>query len=128
VLGAQWQHQIRELTDVSEENGANYILVAVVTVVIAAALLGLARAVKSLVRLVARLLGRYIPPRTAVAAAIVVVILLLGFLVTGVLPRVAGAAADSVFGGAEDGTAAGITEPRRRCARAARSRWRRGRR
>ena len=111
VLGAQWQHQIRELTDVSEENGANYILVAVVTIVIAAALLGLARAVKSLVRLVARLLGRYIPPRTAVAAAIVVVIVVLGFLVTGVLPRVAGAAADSVFGGADNGTAAGIARP-----------------
>ena len=111
VLGAQWQHQIRELTEVSEENGADYILVAVVTVVIAAALLGLARAVKSLVRLVARWLGRYIPPRTAVAAAIVVVIVVLGFLVTGVLPRVAGAAADSVFGGADSGTAAGIAEP-----------------
>ena len=111
VLGSQWQHQIRELTDVSEENGANYILVAVVTIVIAAALLGLARAVKSLVRLVARLLGRWIPPRTAVAAAIVLVILVLGFVVTGVIPRVAGAAADSVFGGADSGTAAGIAEP-----------------
>ena len=111
VLGAQWQHQIRELTEVSEENGADYILVAVVTVVIAAALLGLARAVKSLVRLVARWLGRYIPPRAAVAAAVAGGHR--GARLPGDRRPAAGAvaAADSVFGGADSGTAAGIAEP-----------------
>jgi Alpha/beta-hydrolase family/Alpha/beta-hydrolase family N-terminus len=36
---------------------------------------------------------------------------ILGFLATGVLPRAGIAAADSVFGGIDNGTAAGIAEP-----------------
>jgi uncharacterized membrane protein len=111
VLGAEWQHDIRELVEASQPSEANYILVVLVSIVVAAAIIAVARAIWSLVRLVARLLGRFIPRRAATAAAVLVVVLILGFLATGVLPRAFTAAANSVFGGVDNGTAPGIAQP-----------------
>jgi uncharacterized membrane protein len=82
-----------------------------VSILIAAALLALVRGIRSLVRVVARQLGRFLPHRAASALAVLVVFLILGFLVTGVLPRAAIATANSVFGAADNGTSAGIAEP-----------------
>jgi len=111
LLGAQWQHEIRELVEATQPSEANYILVVLVSILIAAALLMVGRAIRSLVRFVARQLGRFLPRHAATALAVLVVILILGFLATGVLPRAATAAANSVFGATDSGTAAGITEP-----------------
>jgi uncharacterized membrane protein len=111
VLGAEWQHDIRQLTEASQPSEASYILVVLVSILIAAAIIAVARALWSLVRLVARLLGRFIPPRAATAAALLIVVLILGFLATGVLPHAFTSAANSVFGGADNGTAPGIAEP-----------------
>jgi uncharacterized membrane protein len=111
VLGAEWQHDIRELVEASQPSEANYILVVLVSILIAAAIIAVARAIWSLVRLVARLLGRFIPRRAATAAAVLVVVVVLGFLATGVLPRALTAAANSVFGGVDNGTAPGIAQP-----------------
>jgi uncharacterized membrane protein len=111
VLGAEWQHDIRELTEASQSSEASYILVVLVSILIAAAIIAVARALWSLVRLVARLLGRFIPPRAATAAALLIVVLILGFLATGVLPRAFTSAANSIFGGADNSTAPGIAQP-----------------
>jgi uncharacterized membrane protein len=111
VLGARWQHQIRELVDAGQPSEARYVLVVAVSLVIALALLTLARGIRSLVRVVQRPLSRVMPPRAASAAAMLVVILVLGFLATGVLPRAAVGTANSVFSGIDSGTAAGVTEP-----------------
>jgi uncharacterized membrane protein len=111
VLGAQWQHEIRELVEAPQPSEAQYILVVVVSVLIAAALLAVARGIRALVRLVARPLRRVIPRRAAVALAVLVVVLVLGFLGTGVLPRAATGLANSVFSGVDNGTAAGIAQP-----------------
>ena len=111
VLGAEWQHQIRELVDASQPNEAQYILVVIVSILVAAALIAVGRGIRWLVRLVARPLRRVIPPRAATAAAVLVVCLVLGFLVTGVLSRAALGAANSIFGGLDDSTAAGVAEP-----------------
>ncbi|MBV9446774.1 MAG: alpha/beta-hydrolase family protein [Streptosporangiaceae bacterium] len=111
VLGARWQHQIRELVDASQPSEAQYILVVLVSVLIAVAFVTVARGIRWLVRLVARWLGRIIPRRAATAAAVLVVCLVLGFGVTGGLSRVAFGAANSFFGGIDNGTAAGIAEP-----------------
>jgi uncharacterized membrane protein len=110
-LGAEWQHDIRELVEVSQPSEANYILVVLVSILIATAILAVVRAIRSLVRLVARLLHRFIPYRAATALAVLIVVLVLGFLAAGVLPRAAIAAANSVFGGVDNGTAAGIAQP-----------------
>ena len=111
VLGARWQHDIRQLVDARQASEARYILVVIVSILIAAALLMVARGIKSLVRAVARQLRRFIPHRAATATAVLVVVLVLGFLATGVLPRASIAAANSVFGGIDAGTAFGITKP-----------------
>jgi len=111
VLGAQWQHQIRELVDVTQESEANYILVVLVTVLLTAALIMVARGIGALVRLIARLVGRVIPHRAAAAATVLVLCVLLLLLATGALSRGALSAANSVFGGVDSGTAAGVIQP-----------------
>ena len=111
VLGAQWQHQIRELVEATQESEANYILVVLVTVLLTAALIMVARGIRALVRLIARLVGRVIPHRAAAAATVLVLCVLLLLLATGALSRGAISAANSVFGGVDSGTAAGVTQP-----------------
>jgi uncharacterized membrane protein len=111
VLGAQWQHQIRELVDITQESEASYILVVLVTVVLTVALIMVARGIRALVRLIARLVGRVIPDRAGAAVTVLVLCVLLVLLATGALSRGALSAANSVFGGVDNGTAAGVTQP-----------------
>jgi uncharacterized membrane protein len=111
VLGAQWQHDIREAVEAPQPSEARYLLVAGVALLVALALLMVARAIWWVVRMVARLFGRFIPARAATALAVVVVCAVLGLLVTGVLSRLAIEAANSVYGGIDNGTAAGTTQP-----------------
>ena len=111
VLGAEWQHQIREIVDASQPNEANYILVVVVTVLLTALLILAARGIRALVRLIARLVGRVVPHRALAAGTVLVVCVLLLLLATGLLSRGALSAANSVFGGVDSGTPAGVTQP-----------------
>jgi len=111
VLGAQWQHQIRELVDATQENEANYILVVLVTALLAVALIMVARGIRAVVRLIARLVGRVIPDRGGAAVTVLVVCVVLVLLATGVLSRGALGAADSAFSGVDSGTAAGVVQP-----------------
>jgi uncharacterized membrane protein len=111
AAGAEWEHQIEEAAGASQPSEALYFLVVLVTILVAAALVAVARGVRWLVRLVARQLGRVIPHRAATATAVLVVCLLLGFLVTGVLPRAAIGAANAYFGNIDNSTAAGVIEP-----------------
>ena len=111
VLGAEWQHEIRELVDTQQPSETRYVFVAGVALAIFAALIGLGRGIRSLTRASARTLGRFIPRRAANALAVVVVFAILGFGVTGVLPRVAISRANSVFQDLDNGTPTGISEP-----------------
>jgi uncharacterized membrane protein len=110
-LGAQWQHDIRELVEAGQPSEATYILVVLVSVLIAAAIIGVVRGILALVRVIARPLRRVIPHHAATALAWLIVVVILVFLATGVLPRAFVRGANSVFGGADNGTAAGIAEP-----------------
>jgi uncharacterized membrane protein len=111
VLGARWQHDIRQLVDASQPSEARYVLVVIVSLLIALVLITVGRGLRRLIRLVASFLGRWIPARAATALAVVVVCAVLGFAVTGVLSRVALGAANSIFSGIDNGTALGVTEP-----------------
>ena len=111
VLGAEWQHQIRELVEAPQPSEANYILVVLVTVLLTAALIMVARGIRKLVRLIARLVGRFVPHRAAAALLVLVICALLLLLGTGLLSRGVLAAANSVFGGTDSGTASGVTQP-----------------
>jgi len=111
VLGARWQHDIRELTDATQSSEANYILVVLVTVLLFAALVLVSRGIRWVVRLIARLVGRVIPHRVVAAVVVLIASVLLGFLVTGGLSRGTLALANSIFSGKDSGTAAGVTQP-----------------
>ncbi|HEY6495923.1 MAG TPA: alpha/beta hydrolase [Trebonia sp.] len=111
VFGAQWQHQIRELVDASQPSEANYVLVVVVTLLLTAALILVARGIKKLVALISRLVGRVVPHRALSATLVLVLCVLLVLLVSGGLSRGAIGAANSIFGGVDSGTATGVTQP-----------------
>jgi uncharacterized membrane protein len=111
VLGADWQHDIRELNGASQPPEADYILVVLVTILLTLALIALVRGIRWIVRLIARLTGRVIPHRALAAVVVIVICVLLGLVATGALSRGALAAANSVFGAKDGGTAAGVTEP-----------------
>ncbi len=111
VLGAEWQHQIRELVDASQPSEASYVFVVIVSLLIGLAIVTVARGLRQLVRWVARLLGRVVPARAATALAVLAVVVVLGLLVTGVLSRLAIGAANSVFADIDNGTAAGVVQP-----------------
>jgi len=49
-LGAEWQHQIREIVDASQPSEANYILVVVLTVLLTTLLILAARGIRAVVR------------------------------------------------------------------------------
>ncbi|MBO0775304.1 MAG: alpha/beta-hydrolase family protein, partial [Actinobacteria bacterium] len=110
-LGAEWQHQIRELNDASQPSEARYILVVLVSILIAAVMIAVVRGIRSLVHVVAGPLRRVIPHQAATALAVLIVVVILGFLATGVLPRAAIGGAESFFGNIDNGTAPGIAEP-----------------
>jgi uncharacterized membrane protein len=111
VEGARWEHRVQELTGADQPSEGRYVFVVLVTVLIATAVLMVARGIRWLVRLVARLIGRVIPPAEAIAIAVLVVCVVLVFLATGVLSRAALGAADSVFGDLDNSTAAGVVQP-----------------
>jgi len=111
TLGAQWQHDTRELTGASQPPEADYILVVLITALLTWALITITRGIRWVVRVIARLIGRLIPHRAVAAAVVLAVCVLLGLVITGALSRGALAAANSVFGGVDGGTAAGITQP-----------------
>jgi uncharacterized membrane protein len=111
VLGAQWQHQVRQLTEAGQPAEADYVLVVLLTALLAVALVMAARGVRWVVRAIARLVARFVPHRAAAAAVVLVVCVLLGLLASGLLSRGALSAANSVFSGVDNGTAAGISQP-----------------
>jgi uncharacterized membrane protein len=111
VLGAQWQHDIRELVEASQPSEADYILVVLVTVVLTIALIMVARAIREVVRLIARLVARFVPHRAAGATVVAVICVLLVLLGTGLMSRAALGLANTVFSGVDSGTSAGVVQP-----------------
>jgi uncharacterized membrane protein len=111
VLGARWQHDIRELVEAPQPNEANYILVILVTALLTLGLLMAARGIRWVVRQIARLVGRFVPDRAAAATLVLVTCVVILLLLTGALSRGVLALANSVFSGVDNSTAAGVTKP-----------------
>ena len=111
VLGARWQHETRQLVGSGQASESAYVLVVVVSILMAAGAVLIFRGLVALVRAIARRLGRYIPPRAATAAAMVIVLVVLIVMVDGVLPRAALGWASSVFGAADETTDVGVGAP-----------------
>jgi uncharacterized membrane protein len=111
VLGARWQHDIRELVDATQPSEANYILVVLVTALLTLGLLMAGRGIRWVVRQIARLVGRFVPDRAASAFLVLVICVVIVLLLSGALSRGVLGLANSVFSGVDSGTAAGVTEP-----------------
>jgi uncharacterized membrane protein len=111
VLGARWQHEIRELVEATQPSEANYILVILVTALLTLLLLLAARGIRWVVRKIARLVGRFVPDRAAAATLVLVICVVILLLLSGALSRGVLDLANSVFSGVDSGTAAGVTEP-----------------
>jgi uncharacterized membrane protein len=111
VLGARWQHDIRELVEAPQPDEANYVLVVLVTALLTFFLLMAARGIRWVVRRIARLVGRFVPDRAGAATVVLAVCVVILLVLTGALSRGVLALANTVFSGVDSGTAAGVTQP-----------------
>jgi uncharacterized membrane protein len=111
VLGARWQHQVRELAGAAQPSEGRYVFVVLIAIVVTALLLTIARALWWVIRWVARLLGRFLTPKMAAAGALLIVCVLLVLLVNGVLVRFLSSRTDAIFSTRDGGTPAGVAQP-----------------
>jgi uncharacterized membrane protein len=111
VLGAGWQRDIYHLMGASAPSRYRFLGVLALAAVVFVALVGLARLLRRATRWVARLLGRWIPRRVAVALGVVIVALLFYGLVDGILIRAVMDAMNSSFKALNGETTAGVEAP-----------------
>jgi uncharacterized membrane protein len=111
VLGARWQHQVRELAGAAQPSESRYVFVVLIAIVVAMLLLTIARALWWVIRWVARLLGRFLTPKMATAGALLIICVLGVLLVNGVLVRFLSSRTDAIFSTRDRETPAGVTEP-----------------
>jgi uncharacterized membrane protein len=112
ILGGAAQNQVRRL--VGEQLGAPYhvLSTAAVTVLAAAVLLLVGRAVRVITRWLGRVLSRAIPRQLAQALAVVLVILGGYWLAAGVAFQGFIAVMDTIYAAQNEGTPAGAEQPR----------------
>ncbi|MBD9699219.1 alpha/beta-hydrolase family protein [Flavimobilis sp. GY10621] len=111
ILGARWQDRIRDLMGAEPGPAWNAPTQAVVAVVIAVALLQLARGLRWCVRRVARFVGRWVPAPTARLVGFVFVAVLAVLVVDGTVVRGALSALNSIYANVDDGTREGVVAP-----------------
>ena len=96
-LGSQWQKDIHQAMGMDIPNQWTYPVVLLIAVVLGVALVGLFRLLHKAARALGRLLGRWIPARTALVVAATVVILLSFGVLNGVVIDSFFAAMDASF-------------------------------
>lgn len=111
VLGSAWQRDIYHLMGASAPSRYRFLGILALAAVVFAAFVGLARLLRRAARWVARLLGRWIPRRAAVALGAIAVALLFYGLVDGILIRGAMAAMNNSFKTLNGETTAGTEAP-----------------
>ncbi|HZB49802.1 MAG TPA: alpha/beta-hydrolase family protein [Mycobacteriales bacterium] len=111
VQGQRWQSEIRDLMRVAGSNPAALLLVPVLAAVVFVALVALARGLRAVYRLLARLLDRWIGPRAARAVGWVAVVGVTIALVSGVLLDGLVSAADEAFSVRNGITTGGAQQP-----------------
>jgi uncharacterized membrane protein len=109
--GYHWQNQVRDLVGEPESPQGHFILIALVSAVVFAVLLLVARAIRWVTRRLSALLGRVVPRALAQTVAVVVVVVGLYWLVTGVAFDQAIKFADNVYASHNSGTPSGVTQP-----------------
>lgn len=113
VLSAQWQRELAVIMDSEGTTTTGYIRTGLVTVVVAALVLTIARVVRDAMRWVGRAINKYakVPRPVANTVGVAVVAVLCVMLVNGVLVRVAFNITNEIFSNFNDTTAEGIVQP-----------------
>lgn len=113
AYSAQWQRELAALTGAAGTSTTGYLRTALLSVVIAATLIAIARLIRDITRWLIAGIRRRIPMPRVVAnvLGVVIVLILANLLIEGVLVRGSIAAADSVFSTANDGTRSGVEAP-----------------
>ena len=123
AAGVRWQAEAHDLAGTEATPVAFVLLVPPVTLVVAALFLGLARGARAASRRVARLLERRLRPSVARVLGVVSVGFVAWALLSGVAADAGLRALDASFALGDLETPEGVDDRRRRCARAATSRW-----
>jgi uncharacterized membrane protein len=111
LLGQRWQGEIRDLMGVSAPGLVSTLLWPVIAAVLFVLLLGLARVLKGLYRLIAHTLDRWIGHRAARGVGWVAVILLTYGVTSGILLNGASAFANQTFSVRDGITKEGVVQP-----------------
>lgn len=111
IVGGRWQNQVRVLVGEPEDPAVNLLVIALITFVVAALLMLIARSIRRLNRWINRQLARIVPTRVAATAGFVIVALFLYWIATGLLVSSFITWADTTYAAANDGTRAGVSQP-----------------
>lgn len=105
-----WQNEVRSIFDKPAISPTAWPVILLVTVVVAALILIIARSLRKLAAFSARLLGRILPPRLAQLISVGVIVALLWSLVTGVLVNAFFDGANAIFSVRDTATTEGTVE------------------
>ncbi|MCB0898177.1 MAG: alpha/beta-hydrolase family protein [Actinobacteria bacterium] len=105
-----WQNEVRSIFDKPAISPTAWPVIVLVTVVVAALILIIARSLRKLAVFGTRLLGRILPPRLAQLISVGVIAALLWSLVTGVLVNAFFGGANAVFSVRDTATTEGTVE------------------
>ncbi|MFF0818702.1 alpha/beta hydrolase [Rhodococcus sp. NPDC003318] len=111
ILGSWWQQIVRDLAGVERANRANYLLILVLSLLVAALILAAARGVRRGTRALTRLGGRYVPTPVARLVGVALVVALAFFLVNGLVHRGLIGLANRSAAVADQSTADGVVQP-----------------
>ena len=111
ILGSWWQQVTRDLAGVERIDRANYLLVLVLSLVVAALLLAAARGIRRGTAALTRVATRYLPVPLARLVALALVVLIAVLSINGVAYRGLLGAAEEMASAADHGTADGVERP-----------------
>lgn len=111
ILGSWWQQIVRDLAGVERANRAHYLLILLLSLLVAGVILAAARGIRRGTRALARLGGRYVPVPVARLVSVAVVIAIAFFVVNGLVHQGLIGMANRSASAADQGTADGVEQP-----------------
>lgn len=110
-VGRTWQVEQHTLLGMEEGVTWLWVLSPILGLAVAAVFIGLARLVYWIIRALARLLGRILPPRLAATIAVLVTLILTWNIASGIWLGTAAELGDTIFASKAEGNKDGVTNP-----------------
>ncbi len=111
ILGAHWQKQTRALIGVDDDSDGLYILVLLIALIVAIALIQLARGIGALWRRIAEFGRRWVPLPVAKVGGLALLVILGVALLDGAVARVVLNVAERSYFAADQNTRPGVVQP-----------------